>query len=151
MIVQDYTIVRGTRFILPVPTDAVMEVFVTQNGLPLLKVREVAGVVHLGPELTSMLRLSNGDYYVYNADRMLIQRGMLKFQGDLYVPPVTGNPVTGKYEFVGPGPFVLGTLMYNHILVYVNGVLTDDYTLANGVLTIDGQLTSDDEVVVVTL
>ncbi|ABU97062.1 hypothetical protein P74p112 [Thermus phage P74-26] len=143
--VIDYTITRGTLFVVPA-SGSVMEVFSPQDGFPLLKLRQENGVFYLKPETTSLLAFSYGHYYVYDENRVLKQRGLLRVQGNLYAP---ANAQVELLTFRGPGPHQVPALS-GQPLLFVNGVLYQDYQLADGVLQVNG-VQPEDEVVLVML
>jgi hypothetical protein len=131
--VVDYTINRGTVFVIPAAGE-VMEVFSPQDGFPLLRLRQENQMFYLGPETTSVLAFSHGYYYVYDESRVLKQRGLLKVQGRLYAP---SNATVSMLSFQGPGPHDISQLN-GQLLVFVNGVLHTDYQLDGSQLTVNG-------------
>jgi hypothetical protein len=143
--VVDYTINRGTVFVIPAAGE-VMEVFSPQDGFPLLRLRQENRVFYLGPEATSILAFSHGYYYVYDENRVLRQRGLLKVQGRLYAP---SNAQVSVLSFQGPGPHDVSQLS-GQPLVFVNGVLYMDYQLEGGQLTVNG-VGPEDSVTVIAL
>ncbi len=142
--VIDYTINRGTVFVIPAAGE-VMEIFSPQDGFPLLKLRQENQVFYLGPETTSVLAFSHGYYYVYDENRLLRQRGLLKVQGRLYAPR---NAQVSMISFQGPGPHEVP--FGGQLLVFVNGVLYIDYRLEEGQLTVNG-IEPEDRVIVIAL
>ncbi len=142
--VVDRTINRGTVFVIPAAGE-VMEVFSPQDGFPLLRLRQENQVFYLGPETTSVLAFSHGYYYVYDENRVLRQRGLLKVQGRLYAP---SNAQVSVLSFQGPGPHEVP--FSGQPLVFVNGVLYTDYQLEEGQLTVNG-VEPEDSVTVIVL
>lgn len=142
MTTKDFTIVRGTRAGILVP-GAVGEVYAKlvspQDGFPLLHLKGKDGVIVLDPSLTGKLGFSVADYYVWDADKVLLQRGRIRVWGPY--PDIDAAKAFTLLNFTGPGPHpVSGTPS----LVFVNGVLFNDYQMTTEGVYLPGIGVDDD-------
>ena len=145
MTAKDFTIVRGTRAGILVP-GAVGEVYAKlvspQDGFPLLHLKGKDGVIVLDPSLTGKLGFSVADYYVWDEDKVLLQRGRIRVQGPY--PDIDAAKAFTLLNFTGPGPHPVAK---TPSLVFVNGVLFNDYQTTTEGVYLPG-IGEDDDVTV---
>ena len=145
MTTKDFTIVRGTRAGILVP-GAVGEVYARlvspQDGFPLLHLKGIDGVIVLDPSLTGKLGFSVADYYVWDADKVLLQRGRIRVWGPY--PDIEAPKTLTLLNFTGPGPHPVSE---TPSLVFVNGVLFNNYQVLTEGVYLPG-IGMDDDVTV---
>lgn len=142
----DFTIVRGMNAGVYVPNvegEVVLLMVSPQDNFPLIRISGTNGVITLDHRLTSTLGFKVADYYVWDSERKLLQRGRIRVHGPY--PDEVNDQEWQVLRFVGRGPHQLPA---EPKLVFVNGVLYHEYELlTEGLYLPDAGL--EDEITVV--
>lgn len=147
MTTRDFTIVRGTRsgiFVPDVTGELYAHLVSPQDGFPLLRLAGSDGLILLEHDLTAKLAFKVADYYVWDENKVLKQRGRIYVRGPYPEEQTRRQFLT--LTFTGPGPHLVVAVPE---LVFVNGVLYQDYQLLSNGLYLPG-LGEDDTVTVLT-